>query len=214
MADPVVRVLIVDDHPFVATGLAMLLEQTGSIAVVGTVNDPRRVVEVVRSLRPDVVVSDMWMPHVSGAELASRIRELDEAPPVIVLSAVADARTIVGALRAGAANYVLKDEPLSAIVAAIRGCARGEVRYSPQVAAALVALVSRPQLADMVPLSSREREILTLASQGMTNLQMAKRLSLSEATVKTYLTRCYTKLGASDRASAVRLAMEQGLLQD
>lgn len=207
------RVVIVDDHGFVATGLALLLEQVGRMEVVATVTDPRRAREVVAVSAPDIVITDMSMPHLDGVAVLADINSLPSPPPVVVLSAMTAPDEIVSAFRAGAANYVFKDAPLAEIVTAITTTANGHPSFSGPVTAALARSVAVPE-ENPVSLSAREVEILTLASRGLTNRQMSIRLSLAETSVKTYLTRCYAKLGANDRASAVRIAMERGLLTD
>lgn len=208
------RLVIVDDHAFVASGLALLLQETADIDVVATVSDARRAAEAVLTHRPDVVLADMSMPHLSGPELIGVLRQCRDAPPVVVLSALTDHAEIAAAFRAGAVNYVFKDEPLDTIAAAVIGAAEGQPKFSDAVAMALATHLTQPDPGVSAELSSREKEILTLVSLGMTNRQICRQLHLSEATVKTYLTRCYTKLGVTDRASAVRVAMEQGLLTE
>lgn len=208
------RVVIVDDHSFVASGLALLLSEDWGIEVLATVTDPREAVTAVATHRPDVVLTDMSMPHLDGPELIKALRRRADAPPVVVLSALTDRDAIAAAFRAGAVNYVFKDESLDTIAAAVTDAAAGRPKFSDAVASALAAHLNDPEPTTSVELSAREEEILGLVSLGLTNGQICRRLHLSEATIKTYLSRCYTKLGVNDRASAVRVALQLGLLRD
>ena len=209
-----VRVVIVDDHGFVSSGLALLLNGGDAVEVVATLDDPRDVPEALTAHRPDVLVTDMAMPRMSGDELIASLREHPHAPPAVVLSALTSCEAIAAAFRAGAVNYVFKDEPLAQIAKVLVDAANGTSTYSPEVTSALATQFVHEAPGPPVELSSREREILTLVSKGLTNRQVCRTLSISEATVKTYLSRCYTKLEVNDRASAVRVALEKNLLDD
>lgn len=206
-----VRTVIVDDHPAVATGLALVLAEVAPIDIVAAVSDARDALAVIARTHPDVVVCDMAMRHLGGPELVESVRRLPLSPNVMMLSALHDPAQIVAAFRAGAQNYVFKDSDTSTIAAAIVDVGAGRPQLCPEVSAALAA--SLGQSGDQhVVLSQREAAILALVARGMTNRRVARQLNLSEATVKTYLARCYAKLGVNDRASAVHAAMQRGLL--
>lgn len=205
-----ISLIIVDDHPAVASGLALLLpESLPDIQVTAVITDPTTALDEVARCRPQVVLTDMSMPNLPGPQLIAQLTKQPSPPRVIVWSALEDRASIGAAFSSGATNYLTKDEPVPAIAQAIVDAVAGTPRYSPRVSAALAQAASAPA---PVSLSKREIEILTRVSQGQTNRQICRELHLSEATVKTYLARCYSKLGAHDRASAVRTAMQQGLL--
>lgn len=204
------RVLVVDDHEIVTTGLSLLLGESGEIEVVASVTDPRDTLDAVARTGPDVVLTDLSMPGMAGTDLIAQLREAHPDVPVLILSATSNPVEIANGIRAGAVGFVPKHASLADIRVALAQASRGEMVVSPEVGAALARHLREPQ--EKAALSEREREILTLVSLGMTNGQICRRLYLSEATVKTYLARCYTKLGVNDRAAAVRAAITQGLI--
>lgn len=204
------RVLVVDDHEIVTTGLSLLLGESGEIEVVASVTDPRGTLDAVARTSPDVVLTDLSMPGVPGTDLIAQLRDAHPDVPVLILSGTSNPVEIANGIRAGAVGFVPKHASLAEIRGALAQASRGEMVVSPEVGAALARHLREPQ--EKAALSEREREILTLVSLGMTNGQICRRLYLSEATVKTYLARCYTKLGVNDRAAAVRAAITQGLI--
>ena len=202
-----IRVVIVDDHPVVRDGLRGMLASAGDVEVVGEAADGAEAVTVVRALLPDVVLMDLRMPGVDGVTAIGRLRDCPTR--VLVLTTYDTDSDVLPAIKAGATGYLLKDTPRDELFRAVRSAARGEAVLSPSVATRLVGQVRQPMAE---PLSDREVEVLGLIAQGCTNREAAARLFISEATVKTHLVHVYAKLGVKDRAAAVAVAYEQGLL--
>ncbi|NUS64133.1 MAG: response regulator transcription factor [Saccharothrix sp.] len=201
------RVVIVDDHPVVRDGLRGMLASAGDVDVVGEAADGAEAVTVVRALRPDVVLMDLRMPGVDGVTAIERLRGCPTR--VLVLTTYDTDSDVLPAIKAGATGYLLKDTPRDELFRAVRSAARGEAVLSPSVATRLVGQVRQP-VAE--PLSDREVEVLGLIARGSTNREAAAKLFISEATVKTHLVHVYAKLGVKDRAAAVAVAYERGLL--
>ncbi|MER5998753.1 response regulator transcription factor [Nonomuraea angiospora] len=198
------RVMIVDDHPIVREGLRGMLQAEPDLEVVGEAGSGDEAVVVVPRLRPDVILMDLRMP---GGDGVSAIERLGPGHRVIVLTTYEDDGEILRAVSAGAAGYLLKDVSRADLASAVRAAAGGRTVLSPSVAARLAG--RRPA----VPvLSEREREVLELVAQGLTNGEIGRRLFIGEATVKTYLLRVFGKLGVSDRTSAVLAALDLGLV--
>jgi len=204
----VIRVLVADDHPIVRGGIVALLESASDMEVVGTASTGLEAVELALQLGPDIVLMDLRMPGIDGDEATARIVAARSGIRVVVLTTYETDAGILSAIEAGASGYLLKAAPQEEILAGIRSVARGEVALAPSIAAMLVNRVKRPQIS----LSARETEVLGLVSQGLSNPAIAKRLFLSEATVKTHLLHAFEKLEVSDRTRAVTKAMELGLL--
>ncbi|ROP42249.1 response regulator [Saccharothrix texasensis] len=202
-----IRVVIVDDHPVVRDGLRGMLAGAGDVDVVGEAADGGEAVTVVRALRPDVVLMDLRMPGVDGVTATERLRGFPTR--VLVLTTYDTDSDVLPAIKAGATGYLLKDTPRDELFRAVRSAARGEAVLSPSVATRLVGQVRQP-VAE--PLSDREVEVLGLIARGCTNREAAAKLFISEATVKTHLVHVYAKLGVKDRAAAVAVAYERGLL--
>ncbi|GAB78960.1 two component transcriptional regulator, LuxR family [Austwickia chelonae] len=205
-----VRVVLVDDHSIVTTGLALLLAESDEVEVVGTATTAEEALDVIAATDPHVVLTDLSMPGMGGLELVRRLAAHRGGPRVLVLSATTKPADLASAIKGGASGFLVKDAPVEEIVAGIKGAAAGEMVVSSRVGAALALHLRQPEEESV--LSEREVEILTLVSLGLTNGQICQRLHLAEATVKTYLTRCYTKLDARDRASAVRVAIAKGII--
>ena len=203
-----IRVLVADDHPIVRSGIVALLESAGDIEVVGTASTGLEAVELALELGPDIVLMDLRMPGIDGDEATARILEKRSDIRVVVLTTYETDASILTAIEAGASGYLLKAAPQEEILAGIRSVARGEVALAPSIAAMLVNRVKQPA----ITLSAREKEVLALVSDGLSNPAIAKRLFLSEATVKTHLLHAFEKLEVSDRTRAVTKAMELGLL--
>ena len=203
-----IRVLVADDHPIVRGGIVALLESASDMEVVGTAPTGLEAVELALQLGPDIVLMDLRMPGIDGDEATARILGARSGIRVVVLTTYETDAGILSAIEAGASGYLLKAAPQDEILAGIRSVARGEVALAPSIAAMLVNRVKRPQIS----LSARETEVLGLVSQGLSNPAIAKRLFLSEATVKTHLLHAFEKLEVSDRTRAVTKAMELGLL--
>jgi DNA-binding NarL/FixJ family response regulator len=204
-----IRVLIVDDHPVVRDGLRGMLSDEPELEVVGEAGDGEAALAAVRSLRPDVVLMDLRMPRLGGADAIRALQDAGSEARVLVLTTYDSDADVVPALEAGATGYLLKDAPRVDLVRAIRGAARGEAVLAPSVASRLVRQLRVPAGDG---LSDRELEVLRLIASGETNRGAAARLFISEATVKTHLLHIYEKLGVNDRAAAVAAAYERGLL--
>ncbi|MBB5954279.1 DNA-binding NarL/FixJ family response regulator [Saccharothrix tamanrassetensis] len=202
-----IRVVIVDDHPVVRDGLRGMLAAAGDVDVVGEAADGAEAEAVVRAKSPDVVLMDLRMPGVDGVTAIERLRDFPAR--VLVLTTYDTDSDVLPAIKAGATGYLLKDTPRDELFRAVRSAARGEAVLSPSVATRLVGQVRTPAAE---PLSEREIEVLGLIARGCTNREAAARLFISEATVKTHLVHVYAKLGVKDRAAAVAVAYERGLL--
>jgi DNA-binding NarL/FixJ family response regulator len=217
-----IRVLLADDEQLIRTGIAMILDAEADIEVVEVVCDGLAAVTRVRETTPDVVVMDVRMPVMDGVEATRRIIEEQGSGShpvgILVLSTFHVDEAVRGALRAGASGFVLKDAAPDELVAAIHAVARGEAWLDPAVAKRLLAEFTgrpdsplpRPELINR--LTHREREVLVLLAHALGNKAIADHLFVSEATVKTHVTRLLTKLGLHDRASAVAVAYRTGLV--
>ena len=203
-----IRVLVVDDHPIVRSGIVGLLASAPDIEVVGEAADGRAALDAALALDPQIVLMDLRMPELDGDAATALILASRPHIRVIVLTTYESDASILTAIEAGASGYLLKAAPQEEILAGIRSVARGEVALAPSIAAMLVGRVKTPA----VTLSPRETEVLGLVAQGLSNPAIAKRLFLGEATVKTHLLHAFEKLQVSDRTRAVTKAMELGLL--
>ena len=215
-----VRVLLVDDEELVRFGLRTVLEAAGDFEVVGEAGDGEAAIRAAHELRPDVVLMDIRMPVLDGLSATRRILALPHPPQVAVLTTFHVDEYVYAALAAGAAGFLLKDTPPREIAAAVRAVADGTASLSPAVTATLIeSYVGRKAVPRRVEalrrvesLSDREREVLVLLGSGESNAELAKRLFVSEATVKTYVSRLLTKLDLTNRTQAAILAHEAGLL--
>ena len=207
-----IRLLLADDHPVVRAGLAGMLAAEEDLDIVGEAADGEAAVALARELLPDVVLMDLRMPGTDGATATARIsRELPQVR-VLVLTTYDTDSHVLPAIEAGATGYLLKDAPRTELLRAVRAAARGEAVLSPSVASRLMGRVRAPAAGSDGPLSQRELEVLELVAAGTTNREIAVRLFISEATVKTHLLHVYAKLGVTDRAAAVAEAFNRGLL--
>ncbi|HUG79731.1 MAG TPA: response regulator transcription factor [Burkholderiales bacterium] len=207
-----IRILIADDHAVVADGLKHLIEAQGDLEVIATVGDGREAVRVAHELRPDVVLMDLSMPELNGADATRAIREREPQCRVIVLSMYADREYVRRALRAGAAGYVVKRSAAKEVVEAIRAVHAGQRYLSPKVADVVIGDYAEERDDPLARLSAREREVLQLLAEGRTGAEIAQRLSLSQKTVETYRARLVEKLGIRDVAGLVRFAIQKGLV--
>ena len=206
---PPIRLLIVDDHPVVRDGLRGIFTGDAEFEVVGEESDGPSGVDAADRLQPDVILMDLRMP---GGDGASAIRELaarGNPARVLVLTTFDTDSDVAPAIEAGATGYLMKDSPRDTLVRAVRAAYRGESVLAPTVATRLLTQLRTPA---SDALSARELEVLTLIAQGETNRGAAARLFISEATVKTHLLHIYEKLEVNDRAAAVAVAYERGLL--
>jgi DNA-binding NarL/FixJ family response regulator len=215
-----IRVLIVDDEELVRFGLRTVLEAAGDFEVVGEAGNGADGVRAARELRPDVVLTDIRMPVMDGLAATRKILALPHPPQVAVLTTFHVDEYVYAALAAGAAGFLLKDTPPREIAAAVRAVADGTATLSPKVTAQLIdSYVDKKAaprragaLRRIADLSEREREVLQLLGTGESNAELAKTLFVSEATVKTYVSRLLTKLDLANRTQAAILAHEAGLL--
>jgi DNA-binding NarL/FixJ family response regulator len=211
-----IRVLVVDDHPVMRSGLLALLTEASGFESAGEAHDGIAALAMVRQTRPDVVLMDLAMPHMSGVEATRRITASSQAPPVavLVLTMSDDDSSLAAAVRAGARGYLLKDASADEVLAAVRAVARGEVVFGRGVAPAVLDLLqARHRAPDrMLPeLTDREREILGLVGVGLGNQAIAARLRISAKTVANTVSNILVKLGAADRGEAVAAARQAGL---
>jgi DNA-binding NarL/FixJ family response regulator len=211
--DDPIRVLLADDQRVVREGLAMLLELLPGIEVVGTAADGDEAVRLAAARAPDVVLMDLRMPRVDGVEATRRIADIRPQARVIALTTYADEPTVLSALRAGARGYLTKDAGAEEIEAAITAVARGEAALDPAVQAHVLAGLAEGANERALPdgLTPREAEVLTLIAEGLSNAQIAERLVVSQATVKSHVNRVFAKAGVRDRAQAVAYAYRNGL---
>jgi DNA-binding NarL/FixJ family response regulator len=203
-------VVLADDQRVVREGLATLLGLLPGIEVLGSASDGEEAVELVLRLHPDVVLMDLRMPRCDGVEATRRLREEAPASKVIVLTTYADDRSVIEALRAGARGFLTKDAGAEEIERAIAAVLRGEAAIDPAVQHHLVdAVAATPDLPD--GLTRREAEVLALIAEGLSNAEIAARLFVSQATVKSHVNHLFTKTGVRDRAQAVTYAYRHGL---
>ena len=207
----IIRLLIADDHPVVRDGLRGIFEASGEFEVAGEAANGREAVDRAAALRPDVVLMDLRMPELDGVSAIRALAERGVDARVLVLTTYDTDTDVVPAIEAGATGYLLKDSPPEELLRGVRAAARGEAVLSPSVATRLLGQVRQPAR-DREPLSQRELDILGLIAQGCSNREAAARLYISEATVKTHALHIYAKLGVNDRAAAVAVGFERGLL--
>ena len=214
-----IRVLSVDDQRMVREGLALVLGLLPGVEVVGTASGGEEAVRMVGELRPDVVLMDLRMPRCDGVEATRRVRELHPEVKVIALTTYADDESVLAALRAGARGYLTKDASSAEIHAALRQVLDDQAAIDPAVQHHLIAAIAaepappRPTPASVDVLTRRETEVLTLIAEGLSNAEIAARLVVSEATVKSHVNHLLAKIGARDRARAVSYAYQHGLLR-
>jgi DNA-binding NarL/FixJ family response regulator len=205
----VIRLLLVDDHPIVRQGLAAVLEDEPDFELAGSAGSGEEALALLEQAQPDVVLLDLEMPGMDGVALIPQLHARRPAARVLVFTAYATDERVFGAIRAGAAGYLLKGAASSEVAQAIRIIHGGESYVEPRIAARLLTDAATPQ---RFLLTERERAVLRLVAAGMANKQIARQLGISERTVKFHVTSILTKLNADNRAQAVALAVEKGLL--
>jgi DNA-binding NarL/FixJ family response regulator len=207
----VIRVLVVDDHPVVRQGLVAVLEDEPDFQVVGSAGSAEEALALAERLRPDVVLLDLELPGMDGVEALAHFTAASLETRVMVFTAYDTDERVFGAVKAGAKGYLLKGASAEEIARGVRAVQAGGSYLEPRVAARLVAEVRDPRRSTG-QLSKRERAVLRLVAQGLPNKQIAQTLSISERTVKFHLASAFNKLGADNRAQAVALAAQHGLL--
>jgi two-component system, NarL family, response regulator LiaR len=208
--DPI-KVLVVDDHWVVRQGLRMFLDLESTITVVGEASDGREAIDLARQLRPDVVLMDILMPHVDGIEAITHIKAEMPRIEVIALTSVLQDGSVSDAIQAGAIGYLIKDTRGDQLVQAIRDAAEGRVHLSPEAAIRLAKDLRRPERVES--LTKRETSVLRLVAEGLANKEIARRLSISEKTVKAHLNNVFAKLDVHSRTQAALEAIRSGIAQ-
>ena len=203
-----IRVVLADDHGVVRDGLGRLISALDDVELVGLAADGEEAVQRCREARPDVVLMDLDMPRVDGIEATRRILADRPETAVLVLTSFSDRPRIVGAMDAGACGYLLKDVAADEVAEGIRAAARGESPLDPRAARTILSARSEPDL--VAGLSEREREVLGLLVEGLPNKLIARRLGISEKTVKSHLTRVFRAIGVTDRTQAALWAERHG----
>ncbi|MFF4385038.1 response regulator [Kitasatospora sp. NPDC001547] len=215
-----IRVVLADDQPLVRAALQMVIADAPDLEVVGEAGDGAEAVELTAALDPDVVVMDIRMPGMDGLEATRKITEGPAKAQIVVLTTFDDDDYIYGALQAGASGFLVKDMALDEILAAVRVVAGGDGLIAPSVTRRLIKeFAGRPSASGaakprrtITGITDREREVLTLVAQGLSNTELAEHLVISVATAKTYVTRLLAKLNARDRVQLVIIAYEAGLV--
>jgi DNA-binding NarL/FixJ family response regulator len=202
----VIRVLVVDDHRLVRAGLITLLKAAGDIEVVGEAADGRQALEVARATRPAVTLMDLSMPVLDGVEATRLLLQEQPDTRVVALTSFSDRQRVNDVLAVGAIGYLLKDSRPDDLLAAVRAATDGHAPLDPRVAGALLPGQQQTPVADL--LSDREKQVLRLAAQGLANKQIARRLGISESTVKVHISSIFRRIGVRDRTSAALWARE------
>jgi NarL family two-component system response regulator LiaR len=212
-----ISILIVDDHPIVRQGLRTLLELQDDFLVVGEAVNGKAAVELAASLKPDVVLMDLVMPELDGISATRQISALKQATRVIALTSFVEDEKVIPAIQAGAVSFLLKDVSPTDLTEAIRAAYRGEARLHPYVVRKLMNQVAAQPAAPhpIAPdLTEREMEVLSLVAQGLSNREIAVKLSISEKTVKTHISSLLSKLGQEDRTRLAIYAIRKGLVPE
>jgi DNA-binding NarL/FixJ family response regulator len=214
----VIRILIADDQELVRTGFRVVLDAEPDLEVVGEAEDGQTALEASQALQPDVVLMDIRMPNLDGIEATRRLAAGDRSPRVLILTTFDLDDYVYEALRAGASGFLLKDVRASDLCQAVRTVAAGEALLSPSITRRLIESYTRrppaaAQPAALAELTPRELEVLRLVARGLSNATIARELVVGDATVKTHVARIFSKLDLHDRAQAVVLAYESGLVQ-
>lgn len=212
-SSPRVRVLVADDHPLYRKAVGDAIKRRANLELAGEAGDGTQALALIRKLSPDVAVVDVQMPGIDGFGVLNAVMRDGLSTRVLLLTASEDSAASVEAIGAGAGGYLLKDADADAVCDAVAAVARGETVLAADIEASLAHAI-RPRAADDRPvLSPREREIVVLTADGLSAPEIAARLILSPATVRTHLQHLYDKLGVSDRAAAVAEAMRRGLVE-
>jgi NarL family two-component system response regulator LiaR len=208
-----IRILIVDDHSVVRQGLRMFLSLDPDLEVVGEAEDGADAVRQCHALNPDVVLMDMLMPVMDGITATGTIRRELPDTEVIALTSVLEDEAVIGAVKAGAIGYLLKDTQADELRRAIKAAAEGQVQLSPAAAARLMREVRTPEMPTTESLTERENDVLKLLAQGKANKEIARELVIGEKTVKTHVSNILQKLGVQSRTQAALYAAQNGLAE-
>jgi len=214
-----IKVLIADDQALVRGGFRLILQAQKDMEVVGEAEDGRQALELARNLKPDVVLMDIRMPELDGIEATRRLGDSPDAPRVLMLTTFDMNEYVYEAMKSGASGFLLKDVRPEQLAEAVRTVAAGDALLAPSITRRLIEeFVHRPPPGQKRPpeldeLTERELEVLQLIAKGLSNVEIGEQLFVSEATVKTHVTRILAKLGLRDRVQAVVLAYESGLVQ-
>lgn len=215
--DSLITIALVDDDALIREGLRMILEQADGLEVVASAENGQEAIRIATAYRPDVMLMDVRMPVVDGIEATRRITSVDDAPRVIILTTFEQDEYVFEALRAGASGFLLKRTEPEQLISAIRVVSGGEALLSPSVTRRLIEEFTRNRpvgKADLLAdLTDREREVLELIGRGLSNQELAEQLFIADNTVKTHIKRILAKLGARDRAQAIVIAYESGLIR-
>jgi DNA-binding NarL/FixJ family response regulator len=211
-----IRILLCDDQALVSDGLQMILETDPALRVVGIASDGQQALELAAESTPDIVLMDLKMPVMNGVQATAALRRDHPALPVLVLTTFDDDEWLLDAIRSGASGYLLKDTPRDRLIAAVKEAVAGKTPVDPAVAGKLFSRLSAPAPSPsdsprLASLNEREREVLSLIAQGLTNSEIAGRLYLSEGTVRNYVSAILAKLDVADRTQAAVLALRYGL---
>ena len=207
-----IRIMIADDHAVVRQGLRMFLSLDPELEVIGEASDGREALELARELRPDVVLMDLLMPVMDGIEAIGALKAEMPDIEVIALTSVLEDASVIGAIRAGAVGYLLKNTRAEELIEAIKAAAEGQVQLSPQAAARLIREVRAPESPEA--LTERETEVLRLLAQGFSNKEIAYQLTIGEKTVKTHVSSILSKLNVASRTQAALYAVRIGLVEN
>ena len=206
-----ITVLVVDDHSMVRAGLQQLLSSAPDMQVVGSADNGEQGVTLAAQLRPNVVLMDLQMPVMDGVQATAALREQSPESAVVIVTSFSDRDRIIGAVDAGAVGYLLKDASPDEILAGVRAAARGESPLHPRAARELLSARSESSSRADVELTARETEVLGLVRAGLSNKQIARRLGITERTVKAHLTSCFQRIGVVDRTQAALWAERHGI---
>lgn len=205
-----VRVLIVDDHSIVRTGIAGMLAEDPTIEVIGEAANGQEAMTQIASFAPDVVLMDLRMPEMDGTEAIATLRRAGNTTGILVLTTYDSDTDILRAIESGANGYLLKDTSREELIQAIEATARGETWLTPAIASRVLRQMQQPASGT---LSDREIEVLRLVAKGSSNKEIAERIHVSLATVKTHLIHIFRKLDVNDRTAAVTIALERGIIE-
>ena len=206
-----ISVLVVDDHSMVRAGLQQLLSSMDDVEVVGLAENGSVAVELAARVKPDVVLMDLQMPVMDGVQATAALQVQNPETAVVIVTSFSDRERIVGAVDAGAVGYLLKDASPDEILSGIRAAARGESPLHPKAARELLSARAETPTRGEVELTARETEVLGLVRAGLSNKQIARRLGITERTVKAHLTSCFQRIGVLDRTQAAVWAERHGI---